>query len=120
MAGEVTASKRCSGCGGSKITCGVAERIEEIADIPAGNHPAGRPAYHYHVPLQMAPGLGGKTIDKLLAEFGTEMKLLHEVPIEEIRRVAGKRTALAVAAIRTGASFIQSGGGGMYGRIVLD
>ena len=118
--GDAAAMTKCPSCGGSKITTGVAERIEKIADIPAGIHPEGRPAYHYHVPLQMAPGLGRKTIDRLLAEFGTEMNLLHEVPVEEIRRVAGNRSAETISAIRTGASFIQSGGGGVYGRIVLD
>lgn len=118
--GVADAAPNCPGCGGKRITSGVAERIEAIADIPAGKHPEGRAAYHYHVPLQMAPGLGWKTIGKLLAEFGTEMKLLHDVPVEEIRRVAGPRAAESVAAIRTGRSFIQSGGGGVYGRVVLD
>jgi uncharacterized protein (TIGR00375 family) len=118
--GDAASVSKCPGCGGKRITTGVAERIEKIADFPAGTHPAGRPEYHYHVPLQMAPGLGGKTIEKLLAEFGTEMKLLHEVSVEEIRRVAGKRSADTISAIRNGASFIQSGGGGIYGRVVLD
>lgn len=118
--GEAVTALSCPECGGTRIVRGVAERIEALADEPAGKHPANRPPYHYHVPLRMAPGLGGKTVEKLLSAFGTEMQLLHEAAVEDIQRVAGRRAAETVAAIRCGAASVQSGGGGSYGRIVLD
>ena len=118
--GEAAPELCCPNCGGRKIVRGVAERIEALADEPGGSHPAQRPPYHYHVPLRMAPGLGCKTVDKLLAALGTETQLLHEVSVEDILRVGGRRAAEAVAAIRSGASSIRSGGGGVYGRIVLN
>ena len=110
----------CPDCGGMKVVKGVSERLKEIADSPAGTHPQHRPAYHYQVPLQMLPGLGTKTLNKLVDELGTEMNLIHQVPLSEIQRVAGKRAAAAVAAVREGTARVQSGGGGAYGRIVID
>ena len=110
----------CPGCGSAKVVKGVAERITEIADVPTGEHPACRPPYHYQVPLQMVPGLGGKTLDKLVEQFGTEMNLIHRVPLDEIRRIAGRRAAEAITGVRGGTAFVKSGGGGTYGRIVLD
>lgn len=110
----------CPGCGGRKVVKGVSERIAEIADLPAGTHPASRAAYHYQVPLQMLPGIGGKTLDKLVNELGTEMNLIHHVPLTEIQRVAGRKAAAAFSAVRDGTATVKSGGGGVYGRIVLD
>ena len=111
---------RCPDCGGAKLVKGVFERIGELADLPPGTHPSTRPVYHYHVPLPMLPGLGGKTLDKLVAELGTEMELIHQVPLTEIQRVGGTRAARAFSAVRSGSATVQSGGGGIYGRIRLD
>jgi len=110
----------CPGCGSKKVVKGVSERIAEIADSPAGNHPDGRPSYQYQVPLQMLPGLGGKTLDKLVDELGTEMNLIHQAPLSEILRVAGRKAAAAVSAVRGGTATVQSGGGGVYGRVFID
>lgn len=110
----------CPECGGTKLVKGVSERIAEIADSPAANHPQDRPAYYYQVPLPMLPGLGGKTLDKLVDELGTEMQLIHHAPLSEIQRVGGKRAAAAFSAIRNGTATVQSGGGGVYGKIFID
>jgi len=110
----------CPECGSRKVVKGVSERIAEIADLPAGTHPTFRAAYHYQVPLAMLPGIGGKTLDKLVDELGTEMTLIHQVPLSEIHRVAGGKAAAAFAAVRDGTATVQSGGGGVFGRIVLD
>lgn len=110
----------CPCCGSTKVVKGVSERIDEIADSPVGNHPAHRPCYRYQVPLRMLPGLGDKTLDKLVDELGTEMNLIHRVPLADIQRVAGRRAAEAVSAVREGTATVQSGGGGVYGRIFID
>jgi uncharacterized protein (TIGR00375 family) len=116
----ITESGVCPGCGGTKVVKGVSERIAEIADAPIGEHPTSRAPYHYQVPLQMLPGIGGKTLDKLVDELGTEMNLIHHVPLSEIQRVAGRKIAAAFSAVREGTATVHSGGGGVYGRIVLD
>ena len=117
--GDLSDRQNCSSCGGNKIVKGVAERIESIADFLPGRHPNERAPYHYHTPLQMAPGIGVKTLGKLMEELGTETQLIHEISLEEIQRVAGRRAAASIGSIRSGASSILSGGGGTYGRIVL-
>ena len=109
----------CPNCGGKKLVKGVADRIEQIADAVTGCHPPARPRYNYQAPLHMLPGLGSKTLDKLVNELGTEMELIHAVALTEIERVAGRRAALAIAAVRTGTATVQSGGGGTYGKVGL-
>ena len=109
----------CPNCGGKKVVKGVADRIEEIADVAADSHPPTRPTYHYQVPLHMLPGLGSKTLNKLVNELGTEMELIHAISLAEIERVGGRRAALAIAAVRTGTATLQSGGGGTYGKVGL-
>lgn len=114
-----SANGLCPGCGGRKVVKGVSERIGEIADGPAGFHPIGRPAYHYQTPLPMLPGIGGKTLDKLVEVLGTELNLIHHASLSEIQRVGGRRAAVAIEAVRKGTAGVQSGGGGSYGRIFL-
>ena len=41
--------------------------------------PVKRPPYVHQVPLQLIPGIGPKTIQKLKEAFGTEMNILHRV-----------------------------------------
>jgi uncharacterized protein (TIGR00375 family) len=109
----------CPNCGGKKLVKGVADRIEEIADAATDLHPPTRPTYRYQVPLYMLPGLGSKTLDKLVNELGTEMELIHAISLAEIERVGGRRAALAIAAVRAGTATVQSGGGGTYGKVGL-
>jgi uncharacterized protein (TIGR00375 family) len=109
----------CPNCGCTKLVKGVADRIEEIADTPDGLHPAMRAKYRYHAPLYMLPGLGGKTLAKLVDQLGTEMELIHAVPLAEIERVGGRRVAAALSAVRNGTATVQSGGGGIYGKVGL-
>ena len=109
----------CPSCGCAKLVKGVADRIEEIADAPDGLHPATRPQYRYQAPLYMLPGLGGKTLAKLVDQLGTEMELIHAVSLAEIERVGGRRVAAAMAAVRSGTATVQSGGGGIYGKVGL-
>lgn len=110
----------CPACGATRAVKGVSERIGEIADLPPGLHPAGRPPYNYQVPLHMLPGMGEKTLGKLLEALGTEMQILHHVPLPEIHRVGGSRAAAAVSAVRSGTASVRSGGGGIYGRIAIE
>lgn len=113
----------CPGCGrpvdNRRVTMGVYDRICLIRDREEPLHPAHRPGYRYQVPLQDLPGIGGKTLAKLLAQFGTEMAVLHEVPEEDLSRAAGPGLARLIMAARNGALSIAAGGGGRYGKVVL-
>ena len=52
-----------------------------------------RPEYIYQYPLTFIPGVGGKTIDKLLEHFGTEMTILHQLTDDDIEAVVGSKVA---------------------------
>jgi uncharacterized protein (TIGR00375 family) len=112
----------CPGCGrpvdNRRVTMGVYDRICLIRDREAPQHPDHRPPYRYQVPLQDLPGVGAKTMAKLLGEFGTEMAVLHEAPEEELNRMAGEALARLIMAARTGELTISAGGGGRYGRVI--
>ena len=108
---------RCPDCDSSKITMGVFDRIEIIKDKEKTKSPDFRPPYIYQIPLTFMPGLGSKTIDKLLNNFDTEMTILHKLSKDDIEAVVGEKIANIVIAAREGNVKIQSGGGGVYGKL---
>ncbi len=108
---------RCPDCDSSKITMGVLDRIEIIKDKQTTKSPDFRPPYVYQIPLTFIPGLGGKTIDKLLSNFETEMNILHKLSEDDIEAVVGEKIAKSIIDARTGNVKIHSGGGGVYGKL---
>lgn len=107
----------CTDCDSSNITMGVFDRIEVIKDKPETKSPENRPPYIYQIPLTFIPGLGPKTIDKLLDNFDTEMNILHKLSKDDIEGVVGIKAANAIASACSGNVNIQAGGGGVYGKI---
>ena len=107
----------CDTCDSKNITMGVFDRIEVIKDKKISCSPKSRPPYNYQIPLQFIPGLGGKTIDKLLNTFGTEMNILHKLSKDDIEAVAGEKVANNIFASIEGNMKITEGGGGVYGKI---
>ena len=107
----------CPYCGSKKVTFGVFDRIELIRDKKESKSPANRPPYIYQVPLSFIPGLGAKTIDKLLENFGTEMTILHKLSKDDLESVVGIKVAEAIIASREGKMQIHAGGGGNYGKV---
>ena len=107
----------CPMCGGKNVTFGVFDRIELIKDKKETKSPDNRPPYIYQVPLGFIPGVGGKTIEKLLDTFETEMNILHKLSKDDIEMVVGEKAAASIEAARTGNAKIQSGGGGNYGKV---
>ena len=108
---------KCPDCDSSNITMGVFDRIEVIKDKEKTKSPDFRPPYIYQVPLTFIPGLGGKTIDKLLNNFETEMNILHKLSKDDIEAVVGEKIANNIVNAREGKVNIEAGGGGVYGRI---
>lgn len=110
----------CQDCDSRNITMGVFDRIEVIKDKKQSKSPENRPPYVYQVPLTFIPGLGGKTIEKLLSHFGTEMDILHKLSKDDIEGVVGDKIAERIVLAREGKLNIQSGGGGVYGKVTTD
>ena len=110
----------CPHCGSGKVTFGVFDRIDLIKDKKESKSPKDRPAYIYQVPLTFIPGLGAKTIDKLLDKFGTEMTILHKLTKDDIEAEVGEKIANEIVLAREGKMKIQSGGGGNYGKVTTE
>lgn len=107
----------CPHCGSSKVTFGVFDRIDLIKDKVKSESPKNRPEYVYQVPLTFIPGLGAKTVDKLLSKFGTEMTVLHKLSENDLEAVVGEKIAKEIVMAREGKMKIQAGGGGIYGKV---
>ena len=107
----------CDTCDSRNITMGVYDRIEIIKDKKETKSPKNRPEYVYQIPLTFIPGLGNKTIDKLLDNFGTEMNILHKLSKDDLEAVVGEKIARNIVFAREGKMTIQAGGGGVYGQV---
>lgn len=111
------AATKCPICGKEKIIFGVFDRIELIKDKEKSQSPKNRPEYIYQVPLTFIPGVGGKTIDKLIDTFETEMNILHKLSKDDIEAVVGEKIATTIDKARGGKLTVHAGGGGNYGKI---
>lgn len=117
------------------IKKGVRDRVQELANCD-GAHPAHRPPYVHLIPLAEIIGLAlqkspsSKTVNEiwesLLAEFGTEVAVLVDAPIDSMYDLPvnfnvdhRNRVVAAIEAFRTGKIRILPGGGGKYGVIKL-
>ncbi len=114
--GEAPVTK-CNDCDSRNITMGVFDRIEIIKDKKETKSPKNRPPYIYQIPLTFIPGLGGKTIEKLIDNFETEMNILHKLSQDDIEGVVGEKIAKNIVMAREGKLNIQAGGGGVYGKV---
>lgn len=107
----------CPKCGSNKVTFGVFDRIELIKDKETTQSPEHRPPYIYQIPLSFIPGVGGKTIEKLLETFETEMNILHKLSKDDIESAVGEKIAKNIVNAREGNMKVESGGGGNYGKV---
>ena len=110
----------CPKCGGQNITFGVFDRIELIKDKKETKSPENRPPYIYQVPLSFIPGVGGKTVEKLLSHFENEMNVLHKVSEDDIESVVGEKVAKNIVNSMNGKMHVHSGGGGIYGKVEVN
>lgn len=107
----------CRKCGSKKIVYGVLDRVLDIKDKEKSISPKYRPKYIKQVPLEFLPGFGKKTIEKLLDTFGTEMNILHNSDIKTIEKIFGSKIAQDIKNLRNENIKIESGGGGVYGKV---
>ncbi|WP_456365925.1 TIGR00375 family protein [Thermococcus sp.] len=116
---------KCPKCGG-RIKKGVRDRILELADTD--ERPKDRPPYIHLAPLAeiiaMVIGKGVETKavriiwERFLREFGSEIRVLVDVPVEALANVH-EDVAKAIWAYRNEKLIIIPGGGGKYGEIRL-
>ena len=93
---------KCDTCDSSILTIGVLDRIEMIKDKKKTKSPEFRPPYVYQIPLNFIPGIGSKTIDKMLENFGTEMNILHKLSFDDIEATFGTKIARNITQAKEG------------------
>ncbi len=108
---------KCNTCDSKNITMGVYDRIQIIKDKKESKSPENRSEYVYQIPLSFIPGLGNKTIEKMLDHFETEMNILHKLSFDDLEAVIGEKNARNIINAREGKIKVQEGGGGVYGKI---
>ncbi|HLT57442.1 MAG: endonuclease Q family protein [Limnochordales bacterium] len=107
----------CGRCGSRRLVMGVLDRLEEIADRAAPASPDHRPPYVHQVPLELVPGVGPRTLARLLDAWGSEMAVLHRAGRAELAELVGEAVADAIVRARSGRLAVEAGGGGTYGRV---
>jgi uncharacterized protein (TIGR00375 family) len=118
----------CPQCG-KPLTIGVAHRVAELADRPAGYRPPGAPGFTSLVQLRqivgeiVATGPASKRVtaevSRLIAALGSELRILCDVPLPEAERAGGGVLAEALARLRRGAVTREAGYDGEYGTVRL-
>jgi PHP family Zn ribbon phosphoesterase len=58
--------------------------------------------------------------NKLVERFGSEISVLLDAPVEEIKKESGDKVGDLIWAYRNGKFSVIEGGGGRYGKIVFD
>jgi len=111
------------------LTIGVLHRVEELADRPPGFQPQNRIPYRHLIPLDelIAQVLGKKTSARsvqniyfqIVAEFGSELAVLTEVPVQELRRIEPAALCQAIESMRNGQVQVEAGYDGLYGKIKI-
>ncbi len=116
---------KCPNCG-KKLTVGVLQRVEELADRPEGFTPEAAVPFNRLLPLyevvSIATGVNrlyAKSVleaqDRLIGEFGSELAVLLEVPHENLSKFSSPKVADAIVAAREGRVTFVPGYDGVYG-----
>lgn len=114
---------------GKKIKKGVRDRIEELATYEEPHHPIHRPPYMHLIPLAeiIATAIRSspftkvvmKRWEELVDAFGSEIRALIDVDIEDIATITPPVVANAIKDFRENKIIISPGGGGKYGEIKI-
>ncbi|KPV64824.1 MAG: hypothetical protein AOA65_0791 [Candidatus Bathyarchaeota archaeon BA1] len=120
---------RCPVCH-KRLTKGVEQRVEELADRPMGFKPEGAIGYLHLLPLSEIIGTvfgitypGVQKVwsiyNSLVARFGDEYTVLMDAPKEEISKIVDPKIAEAIVRVREGRVKITPGYDGVYGQLVI-
>jgi len=121
-------NKICPQCG-KPLTVGVMYRVNELADRPNNFVSKARVPFKKVVPLleiiREIFGVASVTkkvraeYDRLIDVFGTELAILIDTPIEEIKARGSIELANALDKVRSGNISIQPGYDGEYGKVSI-
>jgi uncharacterized protein (TIGR00375 family) len=119
---------RCPNCG-RKLTIGVMNRVEQLADRPDDFILEGAPGYKSLVPLveiiAESMGVGKESVgvereyNSLIQRLGSEFDILIFIPKEEIMEKCPPKIAKGIINIREGRVNILPGYDGVYGKIEI-
>ena len=113
-----------------KLTKGVEQRVEELADRPANFRPENVPGFMRLLPLSeiIATVLGvdspsiqavWKIYNSLIGKFGDEYAVLIDAPKDLLTEVVEAPIADAILRVREGSVSVVPGYDGVYGKLVL-
>jgi len=113
-----------------KLTKGVEQRVEELADRPLNFKREGAPGFLRLLPLSEVIGAvldtGSpstqavwKNYNWLVEKFGDEYTVLIDTPMEALAKVVDAPIAEAIVKVRNGAVKVTPGYDGVYGQLVL-
>lgn len=114
----------CEKCG-SKVTVGVAARVDELADRPEGYRPANAKEYKDLIPLSeliagtLGVGIATKkpweVFNKMISAFGTEFRILLDATEEELAKVVDPELVKTIIKNRNQQIKVLPGYDGVYG-----
>jgi len=113
-----------------RLTKGVEQRVEELADRPAGYRPEDRIGYMHLLPLSeiIATVLNvaypsvqrvWEIYNALIAKFSAEYTVLIDAPKEEMSKIVEPRIAEAIVRVREEKVKVVPGYDGVYGQLVI-
>lgn len=120
---------KCPKCG-LKMTSGVEQRVEELANRPTGYKPPSSPGFVHILPLSeiIATMLGIDNVanqrvwdiyNRLIARFGNEYDVLLNSSYGSLIEVVEPELARIILKVRSEELHIQPGYDGVYGRLML-
>lgn len=119
----------CPKCG-RKITIGVAERVEQLADRPEGFKPKDAIPFRNLIPLsELIAGITKSSVAskkvfgeyyKLINAFGNEMSILLEVEESELKKVSSEKISNIIMKNRTQKISFKPGFDGNYGKPLFE
>jgi uncharacterized protein (TIGR00375 family) len=119
----------CPVCG-RKLTKGVEQRVEELADRPAGVRPTDAIGYRRFLPLgEIIAAVTGASnpsaqsvwdiYNKLIEHFGDEYSILIDAPVTEMVKIVNDHVVDAIVKVREEKIRVIPGYDGVYGKLVF-